>query len=445
MDDFERRLASSMKAAAEQMPSPARPGRHHRAGLIALAASVVVASVIAGITWLFNPSDSSTSIAGQDEPCATLSYEGQSFVRSGTQQNVGIGPLLGAGETLGCGESEQIQVYEYRKVAGTGVNPIEEPKDDWVVVRDTSDGVVQFLAYEPLTDEPINIEGEWKVTALTGPDGGSLLLEGHTPTLRFLPTNSMTGIEGCSAIAAAFNQSGATDLVFSNIRRITDDRAKNAFCADPDLAGRLGDVRHVSETNGKLQLHAENWMIIAVLERADSSDNTPELESTEWVSYGPRPKIQIIQEQSQTVQNLAEIASVLAETDGNEDHFLGSYVDERGKLIVVVGTDQGKTIAGNRFAGRDEVEVRRANATINSATEIGLELSDRSPTLKLRTWGPEPQTLGLFMEIARPFTEADQRMIETYAEENRVHIRIIVGAFQGGSLDTMKANGLPVG
>lgn len=69
MDDFERRLATSMKAAAEQMPSPESRVRQRRAGLIAVAASVVVASAIAGTTWLFNPGDSSgSSPASETEP-----------------------------------------------------------------------------------------------------------------------------------------------------------------------------------------------------------------------------------------------------------------------------------------------------------------------------------------------------------------------------------------
>lgn len=408
MDDFERRLANSMKAAAEQMPSPVPRARSHRAGLIALAASVVVATVIAGTTWLLNPGDSpgpaepapdgAVSLEGEWLVTALTNAEGQSamndsyakpvrlsFEDGKLEGSTGCNALFGTYEQGGDGGRD----VDFANVGTTKVACLYEPpvRDRLQDVRHVSGSTASLslldedqnlvATLERVSAEPINIEGEWKVAALTGPDGGSLLLEGHTPTLRFLPTNSMTGIEGCSGIAADYNQSGATDLVFSNIRRITDDRAKNAFCADPPLADRLADVRHVSEANGKLQLHAEDWMIIAVLERetvepaielpvAQIATYEPTGASAEALAYGTL----IISNGCLVLGNETEAQLIVFDATTTTLSFDGRTLhttDERGNKVSVQVGDRLSFAGGNGPVPEDRSRVTIPTACENAA------------------------------------------------------------------------------
>ncbi len=126
-------------------------------------------------------------------------------------------------------------------------------------------------------NEPIDLEGDWVLTTLTDATGDKSLMDAkkQAPSLRF-DGGVLTGNSGCFKIAGTYEPPTGDRLDLSNVRRVPSDASIGEdACAGPPFDKRLKDVRHISEADGKLQLHAENWMIIAVLERADAPFTAP--------------------------------------------------------------------------------------------------------------------------------------------------------------------------
>lgn len=295
MDDFERRLANSMKAAAVQMPSPGGHVRHRRAGLIALAAAVLVGAVIAGTTWVFNPTgESSTNPAGLVEQFKTVEYMGVSVeipvawtpIRA---NECGFQFAERYPDSNICDETPGVRFYgsglfdpsrppgiERTSTSGESVWSGYIYLGDFAVFAsgDTRELVQRVLGSARAVGAlAINIEGKWKVTALTDADGQSATNGPYAKTMRLsFEDGRLSGQTGCNKILGNYEQGGVNgrDLDLANVEQT------EGVCPDePPLRNRLEDVRHVSEADGTLQLHAENWMIIAVLERADAEAGEP--------------------------------------------------------------------------------------------------------------------------------------------------------------------------
>jgi len=295
----------------DQMLSRSRRARKRRAGFMVVAASVVIGCVIAGTTWLVNPNDelrtNPLDLAGQWK---TIEYEGvqvdvPSDWEKSDQTGCGI-PVEGwsAPSTKACKFIEGIAFF------GTGTfdlkgQPTEiRTKPDgsgyggYVIVgslavaADSADReVVQGVldSARGADASPINIEGEWVLAALTDAEGKALLSSNPGPMNRkmhlFFEDGHLRATVNCSEITATYTQSSLRDLSFANTK--SDVALNGASCnPPPPLADRLPDVRHVSNDNGRLQLHAENWMIVAVLDRV-SVEPSIDLPAAEIATYEP--------------------------------------------------------------------------------------------------------------------------------------------------------------
>jgi len=125
----------------------------------------------------------------------------------------------------------------------------------------------------------VDLEGDWVLTALTDPDGKALLSSEPGSMDRTIRLNFEGGlmravVVDCSELTASYEQSGDRDISFA-IK--SEMNLKPADCDPPVVGDRLRAVRHVSESNGVVSLHAESWMIVAQLQRVAAPGNPPEL------------------------------------------------------------------------------------------------------------------------------------------------------------------------
>ncbi|MFL6109590.1 MAG: META domain-containing protein [Marmoricola sp.] len=114
------------------------------------------------------------------------------------------------------------------------------------------------------------LEGDWKVTALVGDDGSSVLKGRYAKKLRLkFSAGRMTGTTGCNSIFAGYTRSGASgsDLTFSYDYGSTDVYCRDGI--DANVQDLLREVRHVGEGDGVVYLMAENGATIAALEPSE--------------------------------------------------------------------------------------------------------------------------------------------------------------------------------
>ncbi|MEZ0578015.1 META domain-containing protein [Nocardioides sp. MH1] len=125
----------------------------------------------------------------------------------------------------------------------------------------------------PAAPLPI-VEGRWIVEALIGPGGKPVLDDRWRGQVWLkLENGHVTGDTGVNSIFGRYEQGGADgeDLVFlpdklgTTLVGCTDSSGANC---EPPLLDRLLAVRHVSQVGKKVYLHAESWMIVAVLRPA---------------------------------------------------------------------------------------------------------------------------------------------------------------------------------
>lgn len=156
-----------------------------------------------------------------------------------------------------------------------------------------------------------------------------------------------------------------------------------------------------------------------------------------WVSYvSTNP---LVQEPTRDIPEeakaLARRAAGLVEED--EDAFLGSFINDRDQVVVVAATLSGVELAQQRLA-QSGVLIELGATSINGTTELGLLVGQRSKTLAktLTTWGPSPESGGVFFELAQEPSEEDRDVLETVAAERQIPIRVsVVPVGEGGTLD----------
>lgn len=270
----------------------------------ALGAAVLVGAVIAGTTLLFYPSDSASP--ADVSPSGVVNLEGD-WVLTGLNTADGkpwrVEPRPGVRReppTLRFGSAKLTVFFgcnsfdaEYKQSGQIGQDllfdnfggmrgvdcdqpPLYERLLD-VRHAAVSNGVLNMLAEDRSTiatlervPEPINIEGEWVLTALTR-DGFPIDLQGSrgkTP-VRFTDGQIDIGNSECS-FSASYEQGDdqANRLTFSSDADFAVEHS-NACLPEKSLFRSLPEVRYVSNDNGKLQLLAENGVLnVAVLERA---------------------------------------------------------------------------------------------------------------------------------------------------------------------------------
>lgn len=128
--------------------------------------------------------------------------------------------------------------------------------------------VVGAEIQRPLKAVPVALDGSWRVVALTGDDGQSVLNTRNGPvTLRF-DHGTLIGNNGCNKVDATYTRSGVAegDLRFHGLFTTL----VGCTLGESPLMERLGVVRHVTAgPEGEVRLHADNWMIVAQLERLD--------------------------------------------------------------------------------------------------------------------------------------------------------------------------------
>lgn len=134
------------------------------------------------------------------------------------------------------------------------------------------------------------------------------------------------------------------------------------------------------------------------------------------------------------VQADAVVAAELAE-DG--DNFLGSFVSADGKVTLVAGTDEGHRVASQNARLGTGVVVEQAGLTSEEAQRLGDQVRSLSPNLRktIFMWGADPQSRGIFVTTLADVTEDDSVLINGFAAEHRVHIRVEVEA--GAGLPTL--------
>lgn len=121
------------------------------------------------------------------------------------------------------------------------------------------------------TEAPVSLDGTYRVTALVGPGGGSLLEGSYAKQLEMtFDEGRMNGTSGCNDIGADYTSDGR-DLRFD----ATTMFSTTVGCEEPPLAERLLAVRHVSRDGDKIHLHAENWMIVVELRTGSRQSRGP--------------------------------------------------------------------------------------------------------------------------------------------------------------------------
>jgi heat shock protein HslJ len=110
------------------------------------------------------------------------------------------------------------------------------------------------------------LDGTWTVQALVGPDGDPVLPAAYRGKVQLtFADGEVTGTTGCNDIFGSYQHDGE-DLRFPPAELGTTLVDCNN---EPPLLQRLEDVRHIStgEDPESISLHADNWKIVAVLER----------------------------------------------------------------------------------------------------------------------------------------------------------------------------------
>lgn len=118
------------------------------------------------------------------------------------------------------------------------------------------------------------LDGTWTVQALVGADGQSALPAAYRGKVQLtFSSGELMGTTGCNDIFGIYQHDGE-DIYFPR-----GDLGSTLVGCDnePPLLERLQDVRHISqgEDATSLTLHADNWMIVAVLERLQSDAASP--------------------------------------------------------------------------------------------------------------------------------------------------------------------------
>ncbi|WP_340537292.1 META domain-containing protein [Nocardioides sp. GXZ039] len=109
-------------------------------------------------------------------------------------------------------------------------------------------------------DEVTSLEGAWRVVALVGSGGRSVLSDAGRDALRLtFDADSVKGTTECNRLGGEYT------LVGENLR-FEGLESTLVGCDESPLFDRLAKVRHVSVTDGQVYLHAANWMILVVLE-----------------------------------------------------------------------------------------------------------------------------------------------------------------------------------
>ena len=301
----------------DQMLARGRRARKRRARFMVLTASVVVGGLIAGTTWLFNPSDSPgpadsptdgvVKLDGTWTVSALTNANGISMVSGrnapitvtftqGTEGGLQQGPIMpGVGFPNGTVTIDSPQCHfsaKYLQSAGA-VRGLRFSSDmGWAVTSDTrcvpekvlygalpsvrhateSDGVLSLLAEDGSTiatlehvfTVPTNLEGKWTFADLTDTGRFDVGPNFRPYSLTFADGRAVEK-SGCVTITATYEQRRTSTLVFSDIQRLGDQGRSN--CASPPERERLSVVRQVTYTDGTLQLRDENGTIITELRR----------------------------------------------------------------------------------------------------------------------------------------------------------------------------------
>jgi len=277
----------------DQMLVRSRRARRGRAGLLAVAASVVVGSVIAGTTLLVGHDDSRRSSPANTPPSkqiildgewrvvALQDEEGKSLLRSDKVQLI-----FKAGKVGGSTECNSFG-GPYRQSGPDGQDLFIPNRIDSTLVgcnetpiglrlpavrHATESGGVLFLQSESRTNiatlvrigQPIVLDGEWKVTSLFDTEGKSVLTERLAEHARILFNNGrLLGHDECNDFEGRYEQGGSD----GQDNTITNIHGTQVGCSDDLVVGLLA-VRHATESDESLQLRDENWATIATLERS---------------------------------------------------------------------------------------------------------------------------------------------------------------------------------
>jgi hypothetical protein len=134
--------------------------------------------------------------------------------------------------------------------------------------------------------------------------------------------------------------------------------------------------------------------------------------------------------------NVLEAANRAADlVEENEKDFLGSYVDNDGRVVIRARSAYGRALATRSLGGDPNVVVKDAFVNIDDARELGTELRVLTASLstKLTTWGPWPMSGGMFVWLRTDPTDRDRAEIEKFAEQHAVPIEVSVTHGAGGA------------
>jgi len=141
----------------------------------------------------------------------------------------------------------------------------------WQLGTEGAEGMTARGRAQPTESSgPVKLEGEWKVTELTNRAGRSLLTGRFVTAVRMkFSQGKVTGSTGCNDVFADYKQSGI-DGRFLTFPNGEGFGSTLAACTnEPPLMTRLLEVRYVSEWDGVLYLRGASGPTIAVLERAN--------------------------------------------------------------------------------------------------------------------------------------------------------------------------------
>lgn len=175
-----------------------------------------------------------------------------------SSETTAIDPLAGTvTEVRLVADAETEVVCQLSVVTGTH-DP--DPRDEQIYPGPTAQNPEDGGTHE---EKAPSLEGTYRVTALVGPDGDSLLTGPHADQLEMTFNDGvMTGTSGCNDIRAAY-EAGGRELLFDAASMFST----TVGCEEPPLAERLLAVQHVSRGRNTIYLHAENWMIVVGLRR----------------------------------------------------------------------------------------------------------------------------------------------------------------------------------
>ncbi|MEJ7794150.1 MAG: hypothetical protein WKF50_01245 [Nocardioides sp.] len=133
--------------------------------------------------------------------------------------------------------------------------------------------------------------------------------------------------------------------------------------------------------------------------------------------------------------DLAQKAAALVEEYPSQ--FLGSYVDQAGRVVLRPSDERGQALADTIDADPDSWRVVTASVSLDEANALAGDLKALTPFLdsSVHTWGASPEYGGIFIELQGAPADDERAAIEDFADANALPVAVAVVPIVSNTLD----------